>query len=292
MITGSIVALVTPMDSKGEIDWPKLSELLEWHIDEGTSAIVPVGTTGESATLTIPEHCKVVAHAVEVVRGRLPVIAGTGGNATREAIELTQAAKEVGADACLSVTPYYNKPTQEGLFFHYHTIVGEVDLPLLLYNVPSRTACDLLPDTIARLSKLDRVIGVKEATGDLSRAKEIRTRCGASFAIYSGDDATSCDLMLDGANGTISVTANLAPKKMSEFAKAAVAGEREDAKKLDAELQGLHQNLFLEANPIPVKWALSEIGRIGPNIRLPMTVLSDKYHETLRDSLRAAGVLN
>ena len=292
MITGSIVALVTPMDSNGEIDWLKLSELLEWHIDEGTSAIVPVGTTGESATLTIPEHCKVVAHAVAVVNGRMPVIAGTGGNATREAIELTQAAKEAGADACLSVTPYYNKPTQEGLFLHYQAIVKAVDLPLLLYNVPGRTACDMLADTVARLSELDRVIGIKEATGDLERGNEIRSRCGESFAIYSGDDATSCDLMLDGANGAISVTANVAPGKMSEFANAAVAGDRSTAKNLDTELQGLHQNLFLEANPIPVKWALSEIGRIDPGIRLPMTTLSAEYHEALRDAMRQAGVLN
>ena len=292
MITGSIVALVTPMDSDGEIDWPKLSELLEWHMDEGTSAIVPVGTTGESATLTIPEHCKVVDHAVTVINGRAPVIAGTGGNATQEAIELTRAAKEAGADACLSVTPYYNKPTQEGLFLHYQAIVEAVDLPLLLYNVPGRTACDMLPDTVARLSELDRIIGIKEATGDLERGKEIRTRCGESFAIYSGDDATSCDLMLDGANGTISVTANVAPGKMAEFANAAVAGDRKTAKKLDAELQGLHQNLFLEANPIPVKWALSEIGRIDPAIRLPLTTLSVEYHENLRNSMRQAGVLN
>ena len=286
------MALVTPMDSDGKIDWVKLSELLEWHIEEGTSAIVPVGTTGESATLTIPEHCKVVAHAVAVINGRAPVIAGTGGNATQEAIELTRAAKEAGADACLSVTPYYNKPTQEGLFLHYQAIVEAVDLPLLLYNVPGRTACDLLPDTIVRLSELDRIIGIKEATGDLERGAEIRTRCGEGFAIYSGDDATSCELMLDGANGTISVTANVAPGKMSEFANAAVAGDRETARRLDEELQGLHQNLFLEANPIPVKWALSEIGRINPSIRLPMTSLSVEYHEKLRKSMRQAGVLN
>ena len=233
-----------------------------------------------------------VGHVVDVVKSRLPVIAGTGGNATREAIELTQAAKEVGADACLSVTPYYNKPTQEGLFLHYQSIVDEVDLPLLLYNVPSRTACDILPFTVARLSELERIVGIKEATGDLVRAKEIRDQCGEDFAIYSGDDATSCDLMLNGANGTISVTANLVPKKMSEFVKAALSGETKTAKNLDAELQGLHQNLFLEANPIPVKWALSEIGRIEPSIRLPMTVFSDEHHDTLRDSMREAGVLN
>lgn len=292
MITGSIVALVTPMDTNGEIDWVKLSELLEWHIQEGTNAIVPVGTTGESATLTIPEHCKVMAHAVDVVAGRVPLIAGTGGNATAEAIELTQAAKDAGADACLSVTPYYNKPTQEGLYLHYKAIVEAVSLPLLLYNVPGRTACDMLPETVARLSELDLVIGIKEATGDLQRGLDVRSQCGDEFAIYSGDDATSCDLMLDGANGSISVTANVAPGKLSKMANAAVAGDRDTAKAVDAELEALHHKLFLEANPIPVKWALCEMGRIDTGIRLPMTTFSAEYHEELRSAMRQAGVLN
>ena len=291
MITGSIVALVTPMDADGEIDWQKLTELLEWHISEGTSAIVPVGTTGESATLTISEHCQVVEHVVRIVNGRVPVIAGTGGNATQEAIELTQAAREAGADACLSVTPYYNKPTQEGLFLHYQAIVKAVDLPLILYNVPGRTACDMQAVTVSRLAELPGIVGIKEATGDLDRGKEVRSLCGDGFAIYSGDDATSCDLMLNGANGTISVTANVAPQKMSLLAAAAVLGDRDQSKELDAELQGLHRKLFLESNPIPVKWALAEMGRICGGIRLPMTQLSIEHQESLREAMRQAGVI-
>ena len=291
MITGSIVALVTPMDADGEIDWQKLTELLEWHISEGTSAIVPVGTTGESATLTISEHCQVVEHVVRIVNGRVPVIAGTGGNATQEAIELTRAAREAGADACLSVTPYYNKPTQEGLFLHYQAIVKAVDLPLILYNVPGRTACDMQAVTVSRLAELPGIVGIKEATGDLDRGKEVRSLCGDGFAIYSGDDATSCDLMLNGANGTISVTANVAPQKMSLLAAAAVLGDRDQSKELDAELQGLHRKLFLESNPIPVKWALAEMGRICGGIRLPMTQLSIEHQESLREAMRQAGVI-
>ena len=291
MITGSIVALVTPMDADGEIDWQKLTELLEWHISEGTSAIVPVGTTGESATLTISEHCQVVEHVVRIVNGRVPVIAGTGGNATQEAIELTQAAREAGADACLSVTPYYNKPTQEGLFLHYQAIVKAVDLPLILYNVPGRTACDMQAVTVSRLAELPGIVGIKEATGDLDRGKEVRSLCGDGFAIYSGDDATSCDLMLNGANGTISVTANVAPQKMSLLAEAAMLGDRDQSKELDAELQGLHRKLFLESNPIPVKWALAEMGRICGGIRLPMTQLSIEHQESLREAMRQAGVI-
>ena len=291
MITGSIVALVTPMDADGEIDWQKLTELLEWHISEGTSAIVPVGTTGESATLTISEHCQVVEHVVRIVNGRVPVIAGTGGNATQEAIELTQAAREAGADACLSVTPYYNKPTQEGLFLHYQAIVKAVDLPLILYNVPGRTACDMQAETVSRLAELPGIVGIKEATGDLDRGKEVRSLCGDGFAIYSGDDATSCDLMLNGANGTISVTANVTPQKMSLLAEAAMLGDRDQSKELDAELQGLHRKLFLESNPIPVKWALAEMGRICGGIRLPMTQLSIEHQESLREAMRQAGVI-
>lgn len=292
MITGSIVALATPMHPDGEIDWSKLSELLEWHIEEGTTGIVPVGTTGESATLTVPEHCQMMAHTVEVVNGRVPVIAGTGGNSTQEAIELTEAARDAGADACLLVTPYYNKPTQEGLFLHYKAIADAVDLPQVLYNVPGRTACDMLPDTVARLSELDLVVGIKEATGDLERGRQVREQCGDEFVILSGDDATACDLMLQGANGTITVTGNVAPRKMAELCNAAVAGDTETAKTLDAELEGLHHKLFLESNPIPVKWALNEIGRIGSGIRLPMTTFSAEYHEELRAAMRQAGVLN
>jgi len=292
MITGSIVALVTPMNIDGEIDWPKLGELIDWHISEGTSAIVPVGTTGESATVSVTEHCQIVQFTVETVAGRVPVIAGTGGNATAEAIELTTAAKKAGADACLLVTPYYNKPTQEGLFRHYEAIAKAVDLPQVLYNVPGRTACDMLPETVARLSKIDLVIAIKEATGDLQRGRQIRDLCGDGILIYSGDDATSCDLMLEGAQGTISVTANIAPKKLALMAQAATSGDAENARRIDAELQGLHKNLFLESNPIPVKWALGEMGKIELGIRLPMTPFSDQYHGELREAMQQAGVIN
>ena len=290
MFTGSIVALATPMDPRGEIDWPKLGELLDWHIEQGTNAIVPVGTTGESATVTVDEHCQIVKFTVDTVAKRVPVIAGTGGNATAEAIELTAAAKQAGADACLLVTPYYNKPTQEGLFLHYQAIANAVDLPQVLYNVPGRTACDMLPETVARLSALDLVIGIKEATGDLQRAQDIARLC--DIPIYSGDDATSCELMLAGASGTISVTANVAPGKLSAMAKAAISGDRETAKAIDDELQGLHHKLFLESNPIPVKWALSEMGLIDSGIRLPMTNFSAAFHDELRQAMQQAGVID
>ncbi|MBT4494128.1 MAG: 4-hydroxy-tetrahydrodipicolinate synthase, partial [Gammaproteobacteria bacterium] len=260
MITGSIVALVTPMLPDGQVDWSKFSALIEWHIEEGTAAIVPVGTTGESATVSVPEHCKIVEFVVKAVAGRVPVIAGTGANATDEAIELTTAAKNAGADACLLVTPYYNKPTQEGLFQHYRAIAEAVELPQLLYNVPGRTACDMLPETVARLSELELVIGIKEATGDLERAQQVREMCGDNFAVYSGDDLTACDLILNGADGAISVTANVAPGKMARLCNAAAGGDAETAKALDGELEGLHSKLFLESNPIPVKWALMEMG--------------------------------
>jgi len=292
MITGSIVALVTPMHSNGEVDWDKLSALVDWHIAEGTAAIVPVGTTGESATVAVPEHCRIVEHTVKTVAGRVPVIAGTGANATDEAIELTGAAKEVGADACLLVTPYYNKPSQEGLYQHYKAIADAVDLPQILYNVPGRTACDMLPKTVERLSGIDQVIGIKEATGDLERGRQVRELCGDDFAIYSGDDATACDLMLEGANGTISVTANVAPGKMARLCNAAVKGDAKTAKALDAELEGLHHKLFLESNPIPVKWALMEMGRIESGIRLPLTPLAEEFHDELRNAMRLAGVTN
>ena len=292
MITGSIVALVTPMHPDGSIDWDRLAALINWHIDSGTQAIVPVGTTGESATVSVDEHCRIVEHTVKTVAGRVPVIAGTGANATDEAIHLTAAAKKAGADACLLVTPYYNKPTQEGLFRHYEAIAAAVDLPQILYNVPGRTACDMLPETVARCAALDRVIGIKEATGILERSTEIRSLCGEDFAIYSGDDATACDLMLGGADGTISVTANVAPQKMADMCTAAVAGDTESAKKLDAELQGLHQDLFLEANPIPVKWALQQMGMIDVGIRLPLTPFSAEFHGRVTDAMRQAGVID
>jgi|TARA_B110000263_G_scaffold204451_1_gene184737 4-hydroxy-tetrahydrodipicolinate synthase len=290
MITGSIVALVTPMNRDGGVDWPALDGLLDWHIDMGTSAIVPVGTTGESATVSVAEHCEIMQHVVSQVNGRAPVIAGTGANATWEAIELTQAAKDAGADACLLVTPYYNKPTQEGLFLHYKAIAEAVDLPQVLYNVPGRTACDMLPETVARLSEIEQVIAVKEATGDVDRTRQILDLC--DITVYSGDDATACELMLTGAKGTISVTANVAPEKMAAMCNAAVAGDVDQAKSIDESLQGLHTNLFLEANPIPAKWALAEMGRIQKSIRLPLTELSAQYHDAVREAMRMAGVTN
>ena len=288
MITGSIVALVTPMHSDGEIDWPKLGDLIEWHIAEGTAGIVPVGTTGESATVTVDEHCRIVRYTVDAVAGRVPVIAGTGANSTAEAVELTSAAKDAGADACLLVTPYYNKPTQEGLFRHYSAIADAVALPQCLYNVPGRTSCDLLPETVARLADNPLIMAIKEATGDLQRSRDIQGLC--DIAIYSGDDATSCDLMLQGARGTISVSANIAPGQVCRMANAAASGDETGARALDAELQGIHHKLFLESNPIPVKWALAEMGRIGRGIRLPMTPFAERFHDELREAMRTAGV--
>lgn len=290
MITGSIVALVTPMNIAGEIDWESLDGLIEWHIDEGTSAIVPVGTTGESATVSVEEHCKIVEHVVNTINGRLPVVAGTGANATWEAIELTKAAKDAGADACLLVTPYYNKPTQEGLYQHYKAIAKAVDLPQVLYNVPGRTACDMLPETVARLADIEQVVAVKEATGDIERTKQILELC--DITVYSGDDATARELMSNGAKGTISVTANVAPARMAAMCNAAVAGNAEDAAAIDESLEGLHNNLFLEANPIPAKWALAEMSRIPKGIRLPLTELSPEYHGAVREAMRMAGVTN
>ena len=288
MVIGSIVALVTPMHPDGEIDWPRLGDLLEWHIAAGTAGIAPGGTTGESATLSMQEHCQVVKYTVDHVAGRLPVIAGTGANSTAEAIELTIAAREAGADACLLVTPYYNKPTQEGLFQHYSAIADATAMPQYLYNVPGRTSCDLLPETVARLFEQELVVAIKEATGDLQRSRDIRALC--DIAIYSGDDATSCDLMLEGARGTISVSANVAPEKVAQMAAAAVQGDREEAKAVDAEIQELHHKLFIESSPIPVKWALAEMGRIDTGIRLPLTQLDARYHDEVRAALFAAGV--
>jgi 4-hydroxy-tetrahydrodipicolinate synthase len=292
MISGSMVALVTPMFEDGSVDWDDLDALIEWHIEAGTTAIIPVGTTGESATVAVPEHCEIVKHVVTTVNGRVPVIAGTGANATSEAIELTSAAKGAGADACLLVTPYYNKPTQEGLFRHHEAIAKAVDIPQILYNVPGRTACDMLPETVRRLSEVEQVIGIKEATGDLSRTLQIIELCGSDMPVYSGDDSTACELMLNGASGTISVTANVAPAQMAVMCKAALAGNSEEANKLNQPLLALHENLFLEANPIPVKWALAEMGKIKRGIRLPLTELSAEYHEAVKSAMRQAGIAN
>jgi 4-hydroxy-tetrahydrodipicolinate synthase len=290
MIQGSLVALVTPMRPDGAIDEMALKGLVEWHIAEGTDGIVAVGTTGESATLDEQEHCRTIRRVVELVAGRVPVIAGTGANSTTEAITLTRCAKSAGADACLLVTPYYNKPTQQGLFLHHKAVAEAVDVPQILYNVPGRTACDMLPETIARLSEVPNIVGVKEATGELSRITRIRELCGPAFAIYSGDDATGCESMLLGGNGVISVTSNVAPAAMHAMCVAAMAGNRAEAERIDATLAGLHKELFIEANPIPVKWALAEMGKIDIGIRLPLTWLSEDAHEAVRRAMQQAGV--
>jgi 4-hydroxy-tetrahydrodipicolinate synthase len=291
MFRGSMVALVTPMLEDGSLDEECLRQLVEWHVEQGTDGLVAVGTTGESATLDLDEHCRVIRQVVEFTAGRIPVIAGTGANSTSEAIELTQCAKEAGADACLLVTPYYNKPTQEGLYLHHKLIAETVDIPQILYNVPGRTACDMQPETVGRLAPVPNIVGIKEATGDISRVGRIRALCGADFDIFSGDDATARELILAGGQGVISVTANIAPAAMHRMCAAALAGDRETAAEVDADLAGLHRDLFLEANPIPVKWALEEMGRIRAGIRLPLTWFSEKYREPLRNSMRQAGLI-
>ena len=291
MIAGSMVALVTPMDSQGAVDWDSLGKLVDFHLQQGTNAIVAVGTTGESATLDVPEHIEVVRRVVQQVAGRMPVIAGTGGNSTRESVELTQAAKDVGADACLLVTPYYNKPTQEGLYLHFRHIAEAVAIPQILYNVPGRTVCDMLPETVERLARIDNIICIKEATGDLQRAREVLDRVPADFLVYSGDDATAVELMLMGGKGNISVTANVAPRAMADLCSAAMAGQAEAARAINDRLMPLHKALFIESNPIPVKWALHEMGLIPDGIRLPLTWLSPRCHEPLRQALRQCGVL-
>lgn len=290
MIQGSIVAIVTPMFPNGDLDFEALDRLLEWHVESGTDAVVVVGTTGESPTLTMEEHCAVIARSIKAVRGRIPVIAGTGSNSTEEAIYYTKAAKEEGADAALLVTPYYNKPSQEGLYQHFWRIADEVDIPQILYNVPSRTGCDLLPETVSRLADHERIIGLKEATGDLDRGKQVISLCADRIHIYSGDDATALDLILAGAKGDISVTANVAPAQMHEMCRLALVGEQEKASLLNARLAGLHNSLFLEANPVPVKWALAELGYIQNGIRLPLVPLNEAYHIPVREAIRHAGL--
>jgi 4-hydroxy-tetrahydrodipicolinate synthase len=291
MITGSIVALVTPMLDDGSIDWDSMDALLEMHIREGTGAVVSVGTTGESATLSVKEHCEVIAHTVKKVGGAIPVIAGTGANCTAEAIELTAAAQASGADACLLVTPYYNKPTQEGLYRHYRKIAEAVPIPQILYNVPGRTGVDMLPATIGRLADIGNIVGVKEATGNLERGREVLDICAGRMAVYSGDDATAAELILMGAAGNISVTANVAPALMARLCALALAGDVPATRALNARLLPLSKALFLESNPIPVKWALARQGRIGGHLRLPMTELAPAFHEPLTDALRALDLL-
>ncbi len=291
MIQGSIVALVTPMTEDGAVDEVSLKKLIEFHIEQGTDALVAVGTTGESATLDEDEHCRVIKLTVDTVAGRIPVIAGTGANCTREAIQLTQRAKQAGADACLLVTPYYNKPTQEGLYLHYQAIAEAVDIPQILYNVPGRTACDMLPETVGRLAKINNIVGVKEATGKLERVKQIRDLVGDDFAIYTGDDATSREFCLLGGNGSITVSGNVAPKLVHDMLMAAINGEAELAAEIDTKLTGLHNDLFIQSNPIPVKWAVAEMGLMGKGIRLPLTWLSPECEATVRQAMQQAGVI-
>lgn len=287
MIKGSIVALVTPMTESGELDFPALDALIEWHIQEGTDGIVAVGTTGESPTLSIDENISVVDYVVKTVKGRVPVIAGTGSNSTSEAIEMTAAAKDSGADACLLVTPYYNKPTQKGLIAHHTAIADAVAIPQILYNVPGRTGCDMKPKTVKALSGHENIIAIKEATGDLVRGKQVIDSCqNDKFVVYSGDDPTAMDLMLMGAKGTISVTANVVPRLFHELCELSMAGNHQVASQLNLELSVLNKCLFLESNPIPVKWALYQMGKISPGIRLPLTPLDELYQDFLRSTLQ------
>lgn len=293
MITGSMVALVTPMvPGTLAVDNAALKRLVDWHIASGTQAIVAVGTTGESATLEVEEHLAVIKTCVEQAAGRIPIIAGTGANSTSEAIELTRGAREVGANACLLVTPYYNKPTQQGLILHFQAIAEAVAIPQILYNVPGRTACDMLAETVCQLARVENIVGIKEATGDISRAEAIIAGCDENFAVYSGDDATAVELMLRGGKGNISVTANVAPAQMHALCAAAVAGDEDKARALNKALALIHDKLFVEANPIPVKWALAEMGLIAHNaIRLPLTPLSARWHGEVRAALSECGLL-
>ena len=287
MITGSIVALVTPMHPGGAIDWAALARLIEYHIEAGTAALGVVGTTGESPTLTVPEHCEVIRFAVEQSGGRIPVVAGTGGNSTHEAIELTVSAAEAGADYSLSVTPYYNKPTQQGLFEHFQAVARSVNLPIILYNVPGRTGCDLLNDTVVRLSQVDNIVAIKDATGDIQRGKELIQAVPDGFAVFSGDDATALELMRHGGRGNISVTANIAAADMAALCRCAVAGDWDAAEAINRRLADLNRLLFIESNPIPIKWAMVRQGMMDSGIRLPLTPLSEAHWETLAKALEA-----
>lgn len=290
MFSGSMVALVTPMHADGSVDQVSLAKLVEFHVENGTDAIVVMGTTGESATLNEKEHCLTIKQVVDIADNRIPVIAGTGANSTSEAIELTQCAMSAGADACLLVTPYYNKPTQEGLYQHFKKVAETVAIPQILYNVPGRTAVDMLPETVVRLAGISNIVGIKEATGDLSRGQQIMAECGDKLDVYSGDDATAMELILSGARGDISVTANIAPKAMHEMCAAALAGDRETATAINERLLALHDKLFVESNPIPVKWALYEMGMIPEGIRLPLTTLNEQYHDVIRDAIKQASL--
>ena len=290
MITGSLVAIVTPMQDDGRLDIGRFRSLIDFHVNEGTDGIVVVGTTGESPTVDFDEHKELIKVAVEHAKGRIPIIAGTGGNSTAEAIELTESAKKAGAAACLSVVPYYNKPTQEGLYRHFRKIAETVDIPLILYNVPGRTVADMSNDTTIRLAEVPGVVGIKDATANIERGTELIKRAPKGFAIYSGEDSTALALILLGGHGVISVTANVAPRLMHEMCAVALRGEVGKARDINMRLLGLHQKLFVEANPIPVKWALHQMGLIGAGIRLPMTPMSENFGAIVRDALHEAGI--
>jgi 4-hydroxy-tetrahydrodipicolinate synthase len=290
MLSGSLVAIVTPMLPDGALDLPRLKSLIDWHIAEGTSGIVVVGTTGESPTVDIPEHCLLIQTAVEHAAGRIPVIAGTGGNSTKEATHLTGFAKKAGANYCLSVVPYYNKPTQEGLYRHFKAIAESTDLPVILYNVPSRTVADLQNETVLRLAEIPNIVGLKESTSNIERVTNLMKQMPEGFLVFSGNDDAALAYILLGAKGVISVTANVAPKQMAKMCAAALAGDLPAAIAANNKLLGLHRNLFLEANPIPAKWALQKMGRIAEGIRLPLTPFASQYHDALLDALREAGI--
>ncbi len=291
MLTGSMVAMVTPMNEDGSVDWNSLKRLVDHHVEQGTDAIVSVGTTGESATLSHDEHTEVISRTVKAVGGRIPVIGGTGANSTAEAISLTRGAKEVGVDACLLVVPYYNKPPQEGLYQHFKAIAEAVAVPQILYNVPGRTAVDMHNDTTLRLAAIENIVGIKDATNDVERGRDLIERSPDEFLVFSGEDGTACRLMLAGGNGTISVTANAAPNLMHRMCTAAVSGDADQASVLDEQLGDLHAAMFFESNPIPAKWAVQQQGLIGSGIRLPLIPLSDQYHDRVRAAMSKAEVV-
>ena len=291
MLSGSLVAIVTPMAADGALDLPRLKSLIDWHVDEGTNGIVIVGTTGESPTVDVPEHCQLIESAVKFAAGRVPVVAGAGGNSTKEAIELTRFAAKAGADYTLSVVPYYNKPGQEGLYRHFKAIAESADIPMILYNVPGRTVADMSNDTVVRLSEVKNIVGLKDATASMERGAELLARVPKDFSILSGDDASALAYMQLGAHGVISVTANVAPRLMGEMCAAARRGDGARAIAANNKMIALHKHLFVEANPIPVKWALHRMGRIAEGIRLPLTPLAAAHHETVAGALRAAGCL-
>ncbi len=292
MLSGSLVAIVTPMKADGALDFPALKSLIDWHVQEGTDGIVIVGTTGESPTVDVPEHCRLIEASVEYAAGRVPVIAGTGGNSTREAIELTAFAARAGANYCLSVVPYYNKPTQEGLYQHFKAIADSTDLPVILYNVPSRTVADMANDTVLRLAEVKNIVGLKESTANVERVTDLMRRMPKDFLVFSGDDGSAIAYVLLGGHGVISVTANVAPRLMHEMVAAARAGRIAEAVAVNNRLLPLHRSLFVEANPIPAKWALHRMGRIGEGLRLPLTPLAPQYHDTVLAALRVAGCVS